>query len=298
MGVRELSKSYQKGLEFYDQGLLLDAIAAFEQAIDCADRDSPEARLATFYIGQAHAALAEDNLSRGARLRAEEHLREAIARNPKFPDLHYQLAEIIAESGAIHEAMVELEAALELNPDYAKALLLLGVLAYEIGEYAAGAGHIAHAVEQEPRYDTPVYRDGLDAHKKDNRRMALEMFKEMLVTNVDDISFHFSMGKKHYRAGEYKQAAEAFEQAISLERNYPDIRNWYGLALMACAEPQRAFDQFQQALDINPNFTAAIINAGIAFEMMKIPDEAALFYKRVLEIDPDNTEARERLDRL
>lgn len=297
MGVRELSKSYQKGLEFYDQGLLLDAISAFEEVLGSADEDSPEAKLAAFYIGQAHATLAEDNLNRGARSRAEEHLREAISRNPKFPDLHYQLAEIIADSGAIHEAMVELEAALELNPNYAKALLMLGVLAYEIGEYTAGAGHIAHAVEQEPRYDTPIYLDGLEAHKKDNHRTALEMFKEMLITNVDDISFHFSMGKKHYRAGEYKEAAEAFEQALSLQ-NYPDIRNWYGLALMACAEPQRAYDQFQKALDVNPNYTAAIINAGIACEMMKIPDEASLFYKRALEIDPDNLEARERLDRL
>ena len=109
--VQELSKTYQKGIEFYDQGLLLDALSEFEKVITEASPDSPEARLARFYIGETHARLAEENMSRGARERAESHLRKAIERNPKYPDLHCQLAEIMAESGAIHEAIRELKAA-------------------------------------------------------------------------------------------------------------------------------------------------------------------------------------------
>ena len=111
-GVQELSKTYSKGIEFYDQGLLVNALAEFDRVLRNAPEGSPEARLARFYVGETHARLAEESVLRGASERAEMHLREAIGRNPKYPDLHYQLAEVMAESGAIKEAIEELRAAL------------------------------------------------------------------------------------------------------------------------------------------------------------------------------------------
>ncbi len=121
IGTAERSKRYAKGLEFYDQGLLIDALAEFEAVLKSAQPDSPEGKLAAFYTGQVHARLAEESIQRGAREHAEQHLRKAISGNPKFPDLHYQLAQIIAESGAIREAMTELEIALKLNPEYCQS---------------------------------------------------------------------------------------------------------------------------------------------------------------------------------
>lgn len=297
-GVQELSKTYSKGIEFYDQGLLVDALAEFERVLKDAPKSSPEARLARFYVGETHARLAEENMMRGAKERAEMHLRKAIARNPKYPDLHYQLAELMADGGAIKEASEELEAALSLNPDYAKALLMLGILCYEIGDYDAGMRRINRAVEVEPRYQTEPLHEGVTAHQNSDRRRALAAFHELARTNVDDISFHFGIGKKLYRAGDFEGAVESFEQALSLHDEYPDIRNWLGLAHMACGKHERAFEQFQMALDANPNYTAAIINAGVACQMMELASEAAAFYQRALAIDPGNLEARERLDSL
>jgi tetratricopeptide (TPR) repeat protein len=295
IGIAELSKRYAKGVEFYDQGLLIDALAEFEAVLKDSDPSSPEARLAVFYVGEAHAALAEESIQRGAREHAEMHLRKAIARNPKYPDLHFQLAQVIAEGGAIKEAMTELETALKLNPNYAKAHLSLGILSYQVGRYAAGARHITRAAEIERRYATPLYADAMAAHDKGQHRKALAQFAELALTNVDDISFHFGIGRKCYRSGDYRGAAEAFEQALSLCPAYPDIRNWFGLALMGCGENEKAFEQFQSALETNPNYVAAIINAGVACELMGLRDDAHAFYRRALEIDPDNLEARERL---
>jgi len=296
--VRELSRGYQKGLEFYDQGLYVDALTAFEAVLEQADPSSPEARLARFYVVESHASLAEDNLNRGCIERGEEHLRAAIARNPKYPDLHFQLAELLAEAGTIHEAIVELKVAIDINPDFAKALLMLGILEYETGSYDQGAQRIAHAVELEPRYYTPLYLDAMQAHSREDRRKALAQFREITRMNVDDISFHCAVGKKLYRAGQYDKATEAFEQALSLQNNYPDIRNWLGLSLSACGEHEKAFEQFQRALEINPNYTSAMINAGVACEMMELKDDARAFYERALEIDADSLEAKERLSNL
>lgn len=295
IATAELSKRYARGLEFYDQGLLTDALAEFEAVIKTAKPNSPEGRLAGFYMGEAHARLAEESILRGASGNAEKHLRDAISSNAKFPDLHYQLAQILADRGESVEAMSELQEALKLNPGYAKAMLSLGILAYSTGEYKAGIKHINKACEIEPRYATQLYTDAVEAHAHKDYSKALAQFSEISLTNVDDISFHFGIGKKRYREGDYCGAAEAFEQALSLNSTYPDIRNWNGLALMGCGNMDKALEEFQQALEINPNYVGAMINAGVTCDMMGQKAEAKSYYRRALELDPDNPEAQQRL---
>ena len=51
---------------------------------------------ARFYLGESHTALALSSLQRGAYDRAETELLEAIAINPNYADLHYQLGVAIA----------------------------------------------------------------------------------------------------------------------------------------------------------------------------------------------------------
>jgi tetratricopeptide (TPR) repeat protein len=191
-----------------------------------------------------------------------------------------------------------LRAELAVNPDYAKAILSLGILSYEIGKYSDGGDYIWRAAEKEPRYNMPIFREAMAAHEKGDRRRALALFQELAATNVDDISFHFGVGKKLYRSGHYSRAVESFEQALSLQSNYPDIRNWLGLALMATGQNERAFEQFQQALETNPNYVAATINAGVVCQMMGLSKDAAEHYRRALETHPENLEARERLSKL
>ena len=61
---------------------------------------------------------------------------------------------------------------------------------------------------------------------------------------------------------------------MSLQSNYADIRNWLGLALMACGQQSEAYEQFKMAIQINPNYVAAMINAGVACEMMGLKEDA------------------------
>ena len=295
IGMAELSKRYAKGLEFYDQGLLVDALMEFESVVKTAKPGSPECRLAGFYIGETHARLAEESVLRGSNEHAEEHLREAISSNSKFPDLHYRLASILAERGELAEAMTELQEALKLNPRYAEAMLSLGILAYRGGEHKAGIKHIVGACELEPRYDTQLYADALETHEQGDNGKALAQFSELALTKVDDISFHFGIGKKRYREGDYSAAAEAFEQALSLNSTYPDIRNWFGLALMGCGQNEKAAEEFEKALELNPNYVGAVINAGVACDMMGLRRDAQTHYRRALELDPGNMEAQQRL---
>lgn len=83
IATAELNKKYAKGLEYYDQGLLRDALTEFETVCREAPEGSPQAKLAHFYIGEVHARLAEESAGRGAREHAEQHLRSACNRGKR-----------------------------------------------------------------------------------------------------------------------------------------------------------------------------------------------------------------------
>ena len=94
----------------------------------------------------------------------------------------------MAKKGNIPEAVSVLNTALELYPNYAKALILLGVLTYQSGGHESGVQYVARAVESEPGDATPVYLEAMAAHKKREHGTAFSHFQELALTNVDDRS--------------------------------------------------------------------------------------------------------------
>jgi len=292
---QERCEHYNRGLEYFDQGLFADAIAEFEKVTEGSDPSDPYRRQAEFYLGEAHFQIALDLIQRESYARAEQELKEGIALKPRYPDLHYHLAKVYLAGGAVEEARAALLAALDANPDYAKALMLLGVLEYEAGNRPTGIDRISKAVELEPGYSRHVFEEASSEHRAGHWRKALALLQKLAQTDVDEIAYHFKLGKRHFRRGDYQSAIEEFETALAVRPDYADVRNWLGQALMATGDHRRALSEFQRAIEINPRFTAALINAGDCCAVLGDHAAAAGFYRRVLEIDPDLTDVRDRL---
>ncbi|MEN6521348.1 MAG: tetratricopeptide repeat protein [Armatimonadota bacterium] len=293
--VQELNEHYSKGIEYFDQGLYREAISEFETLTVICEQLDPMGKLARFYLGESYAQLGLDRAGRGATERAEQSLRRAVEINPQYPDLHYHLACILMQKNDSTQAVTELEKAVSLNPRYSRALLELGLIHYRTGDREAGMELINRAVQNEPGYSCQLYREAVDLHRKKQWDRSLAKLEDLRATNVDDITYHFKLGKEHYMRGDYKAAAVDLERALSIQPSYADIRNWLGVVYLADEEPSKALVEFSRALEINPNFTAARLNAASAFIRLGCTEEAANSYRRVLEIDPDNAEAREGL---
>ena len=60
------------------------------------------------------------------------------------------------------------------------------------------------------------------------------------------------IGKKQLEDGKYEDALNSFEQAISFNKNDPDLWNLKGIALRSLGRYNEAIDCFNKSLKIDP----------------------------------------------
>lgn len=104
----------------------------------------------------AHLDLAVMKAQQGNLDGAEEHFRDALARQPYSARLHYNLAAFAYEQGNREEALSLTERALELRPDYMLAHHLRVQLYREMGEAEKAEAALAEAAAIDP--DHPLVR--------------------------------------------------------------------------------------------------------------------------------------------
>ena len=67
--------------------------------------------------------------------------------------------------------------------------------------------------------------------------------------SFDELS---ELGKKRLEDGEYENALNLFEQALSLNQNNPDLWNLKGIALRSLGRYNEAINCFNKSLEIDP----------------------------------------------
>ncbi len=97
---------------------------------------------------------------KGQKRKAYRYFQEAIAREPKNADAHYQFARMDFEQNGNRETyMKHLEEAIELNPQHAEASFELAKMFYEVGEKEKAAAYYTHASVENPIYKTKINDD-------------------------------------------------------------------------------------------------------------------------------------------
>ena len=69
------------------------------------------------------------------------------------------------------------------------------------------------------------------------------------LTSIDELS---KTGKKQLEDGQYEDALNSFERAISLNQNDPDLWNLKGIALRSLGRYNEAVECFNKSLEIDP----------------------------------------------
>ena len=154
---------------------------------------------------QTHLALGYELSVQGILHEALHHLERAVSLQPRYADVQYQYGLLLHAAGRNEEAIATMRKALERNPGYLVARIALANLLFEEKREAEAAPHYAR-----------VFAEGIETPSLAGR-------------------FGYSL----HAAGSRNHAEELFLEAISQDRERPDLLCLYGMFL---SETDRTFE--------------------------------------------------------
>lgn len=112
----------------------------------------------------------------------------------------------------------------------------------------------------------------------------------------NDARGYFEKGSEDYKRNRDRAAAEAFEQALRLQPEFPEVRLRLGLAYTALDRKEEAEMQFEAAvkqykdlLRRQPEDADAHFNLGVAYDKLGKLDDALKAHKQAVRFAPDDS---------
>jgi len=164
---------------------------------------------------------------------------------------------VLVKQDRPREAVVEIDKAIQLQPDYAEAYNNRGNAQTVIG----------------------------------NLNAALNDFDKALRLKPDTAGFHANRGNALQELGRLNDAIESFDSAIRLKPDYAEVFIHRSQALAMSGRLREAVESSNMALELRPDYAEAYICRGTALQDLGLFDEAIDALQHALALDTDNKEA-------
>jgi Tfp pilus assembly protein PilF len=195
---------------------------------------------------------------------AEKAFRDVLKDDPKNPEIWDGLGVSLLMQQRYKEALEPLQKAVKLSPQNGSYRNNLGVAQMELGDFAA-AEQAFLAAEQSPNTD-------------------------------DKLSAAINWGRLRQRQGRYKEAEQAFTQALAR-----DPQSFAAILGRAAAREsdndlEGAAEDYLKAVKIEPTSAEANLRLGLCLVTLKKTDLGRRYLQKAVELDPQgDTGARARL---
>ena len=264
---------FQQALALHEQGRFDEAENLYRQILQTAP-NNPDVLNLLGLVAQAKSVHNE----------AIELFYQAIRKAPTHAPFYFNLALSLDMWGKPYEAIDAYQKALKLKPDIKEAWNNIGNIYNSLKDKPQAASAYQKAIELDANYIEPQVNL---AHLNHN----IEELKNLSHKYPDDaLSFYF-LANEFYNRQDLEQAEE---NIIKAEQNAPtdaDIKNLYGLILLAKKQPPKAKNYFQKALVLNPQNISALINLANQETADFEYEQAEKHYKRALELSPQDLDA-------
>jgi len=190
---------------------------------------------------------------------------------------HNNLGAVLLQEGRIDAAIVQFQAGLENEPDYASGHFNLGNALVKKGRTDDAIAQYETALAIRPRHAAAHYSLGNALLKKGRLDDAIAQYQAALEINPDDAVCHYNLGNTLLRTGQVDDAISHFQRALQIQPDYPEAEMDLGSALRAKGELEAAIVDFQKALALRPDYAEAHYNLGTAL-LKKGEVGAAIFH--------------------
>ena len=153
---------------------------------------------------------------------------------------------------------------------------ILRLIARWLGQ--RGIDRVADTLDQRLHGDVDALHDlARRALGRGDAPDALTYLHQATIQKPDDASLWCSIGAAHRHLGDYAAARTAYDQALTLRPNYPQVLSNLGEWCMAQNRTEEAVEWFDKALTLSPQLFEARLNKTAAlYELARYADALAL----------------------
>ena len=148
---------------------------------------------------------------------------DTVVKAPENERAHNNFGAALTQRGRFDEAIVQIEKALEIQPDYADAHDNLGVVLTDQGRIEEAIAHLNKALAANPNLP----------------------------------GAHYNLARALFRRGLVDEAMTHYQKALELNPDYAEAHNNYGSVLAGRGQLDEAIAHYRKALEINPGHANA-----------------------------------------
>ena len=199
------------------------------------------------------------------------------------------------QCGNLAEAESHYRQMLQADRNHTDALHLLGVIAYQKGEYAAAVELIEQALALNPA--APSYHNNLGNAflGMNDTEKAIQCFQEALRLKPDYVEPCNNLGNAFRKSGRMNEALDQYVKAVELKQDYVPAINNLANALKEAGRLDEALGYYHKAVLLNTGMAEAYLNYGNALTESDRHDEALAQYRKALSINPDYAEVHNEI---
>ncbi len=125
------------------------------------------------------------------------------------------------------------------------------------------------------------YMMAVNSYKNSNLKTAETMFLAMTQTHPELAGPHANLGMIYNTQGESGKAEVAFNQALTLKSDMPEVYNQLAILQRNKGEFNKALQSYQAGLKVAPDNPNLLINLGILYDLyLNQPQEALKLWQR------------------
>jgi protein O-GlcNAc transferase len=199
------------------------------------------------------------------------------------------------QQGELKKAEVIYRAALQMYPQQADILNLLGTLCSQDQRAEEGVGYLKKSLSLQPGHPHTLLNLGQAQVQLGQLDDAIKNFQAVLVSSPQSSVAHFNLANCYKQRKQLVAALPHYQQAVALAPGQDKYLYNYANSLQAAGHYKTAIEVFRQSLKINPANAQAHNNLGTVLSEWDKDDEAKTHYLEAIALQPDFIDARHNL---
>ena len=198
-------------------------------------------------------------------------------------------------NGQLQQAELIYQQILQVNPENAEVLHLLGTIAHQVEKYDLSINLINQAIEIDPNQSSFFNNLGLTLQKRGRFEEAVQAYKQAIDLNSDSSESYYNLGITLNDQGKLEEAIQAYKNVLKINPNYLEACNSLGIAFKDLGRLEESVQAYQDAIRINSNHGPTHNNLGNVLRDQGKLEEAIQAYQQAIEINPKFPEAHHNL---